>query len=444
MKRFFTFFLSLGMIFSLACTPEEQAEPVFKTTTPGVLQFTAEGGQGEITYTLENPASGLEITYTCEADWITDITIGQSVTFTVAPNDSHNERSERFTLSYGDDTNFVKIVQKGKKIEADQKQTMVDHYCTYYNKDIFVEQETNRYLLGLCDMPFGEEDEDLVASGANYYRFNLCADVYAEKNNNKIPNGTYVIDHKYNYINGTIEDLNTFGFNADDSYLRIKEATVVVSNNHIEAIIVVGNSQMPDEVRHLVYDGPTTITDIGTIRIGNLMTGVNVDMNQEIAPYCFTQSVFYSEAWDTNENLHQMMVIEDYMSTNGNYFLLNLINSKDNPFGTYTPLEKDSNSVEYTFVPGSLDSEGYLAGSWFATLTNGQVTSVDFMAPLQTGTITVSQDGSNCIITIDCYDEVGNHITANINTPFQQVNSDQYGAPASLVNVPLKIKLNNK
>lgn len=218
--------------------------------------------------------------------------------------------------------------------------------------------------------------------------------------------------------------------------VRIKEATVIVSDNRIEATIMIGNKSMADVVRHIVYEGPTTITDIDIPRIGNIDADVNVEMSVNTAPYCYTQNVFYPQSISTGKNMHQMMIIEDIQTGSGHYFLLYLINSNDNPFGTYTPLGETSGAVEYTFIPGALDGNNNITGSWYTTLTNGQLTYVDAMAPLQKGTITVAQDGERCIVTIDCYDEAGHHITANINTPFQQIDEDQYGVPAAIMRMP--------
>ena len=74
-KHLFYMLLALPLAFA-ACeeTPSEVEKPVEKNpvltlTSDATLNFGAEGGQAEITYTLENAVEGTELTATCEANW---------------------------------------------------------------------------------------------------------------------------------------------------------------------------------------------------------------------------------------------------------------------------------------------------------------------------------------------------------------------------------------
>lgn len=75
-------------------------EPVLTLTSAATMEFTAEGGAGEITYTLENAREGVELTAACEAAWITDVATGEKVTFAVEANKGE-ARETKITVTYG-------------------------------------------------------------------------------------------------------------------------------------------------------------------------------------------------------------------------------------------------------------------------------------------------------------------------------------------------------
>ena len=60
-----------------------------------VMRFSQEGGSGEINYTLKNAAPGAKLSVACVADWVTNISAGNVVTFDVAANDTTDERSAK-------------------------------------------------------------------------------------------------------------------------------------------------------------------------------------------------------------------------------------------------------------------------------------------------------------------------------------------------------------
>ena len=95
--------------------PEEPKEPVLTLTSEATLEFEAEGGNGEITYTLENPAEGVELEATCEADWVTNLTVGEKVTFTVAANEGE-ARETKVVVAY-DEQSFEVAVKQAKKAD---------------------------------------------------------------------------------------------------------------------------------------------------------------------------------------------------------------------------------------------------------------------------------------------------------------------------------------
>ena len=83
---------------------------------------------GEIEYTIENPQTGVSINAELDesCDWISDIQVGETITFTTTANEGEADRSATITLSYsGAEDKVVTITQTYKMIavEADDSKT---------------------------------------------------------------------------------------------------------------------------------------------------------------------------------------------------------------------------------------------------------------------------------------------------------------------------------
>ena len=118
LKNLFYMLLALPLVFA-ACEPTEEPtpevkEPKLTLTSFDEINFEAIGGQGEIKYTLENAVEGVELTATCEAAWVADVTVGETVTFTVAANEETEGRETKVTVAYGDLSFEVAVKQAGK------------------------------------------------------------------------------------------------------------------------------------------------------------------------------------------------------------------------------------------------------------------------------------------------------------------------------------------
>lgn len=122
LKNLFYLLLAMPLAFA-ACNetdePQPQPEPEKKTTltltSDATMEFEAAGGEGVITYTLENAVEGTELTATCEADWVLDLTAGETVTFAVAENEAEEARESKVVVAYGELSFEVAVKQEGKK-----------------------------------------------------------------------------------------------------------------------------------------------------------------------------------------------------------------------------------------------------------------------------------------------------------------------------------------
>ena len=118
LKNLFYMLLALPLVFA-ACEPTEEPtpevkEPKLTLTSFAEINFEAIGGQGEIKYTLENAVEGVELTATCEAEWVADVTVGETVTFTVAANEETEGRETKVVVAYGELSFEVAVKQAGK------------------------------------------------------------------------------------------------------------------------------------------------------------------------------------------------------------------------------------------------------------------------------------------------------------------------------------------
>lgn len=74
----------------------------------------------------------------------------------------------------------------------------------------------------------------------------------------------------------------------------------------------------------------------------------------------------------------------------------------------------DSQKYINSFIPGYVDEEGYIAGSWYVEMDANNNIAGD-VAPLYRGDIEVKFGGNNRVeITLDCLDDAGNAITGTI------------------------------
>ena len=118
MKKFFYFLLALPLVFA-ACgnEPEPEPQPVVKdpvlNVTETTLNFVAEGAEGTIHYSVENAVEGTEVEATCAAEWVTNLTVAENITFVVEANEGE-ARETSIVVAYGDLQKSVAVKQAAK------------------------------------------------------------------------------------------------------------------------------------------------------------------------------------------------------------------------------------------------------------------------------------------------------------------------------------------
>ena len=96
---------------------EEQSAapaPVLRLTSNSRVTAEHSGSNGTIRYTLENPVSGVNISVSDNANWLTTSVSGSTISYTASANESQSSRTATITVSYGDQGFEVAITQNGK------------------------------------------------------------------------------------------------------------------------------------------------------------------------------------------------------------------------------------------------------------------------------------------------------------------------------------------
>ena len=98
--------------------PQVEKEAVLTLTSEAEMNFGAAGGEGVITYTAKmvevtREAPEAQVEATCEADWVTDLTVADNITFTVAANEAE-ARETKVVVTYSDKSFEVAVKQAAK------------------------------------------------------------------------------------------------------------------------------------------------------------------------------------------------------------------------------------------------------------------------------------------------------------------------------------------
>ncbi|MBQ6613252.1 MAG: BACON domain-containing protein, partial [Alistipes sp.] len=191
MKKFFLF-LAVSLLAFTACekSQKEVDNAVLKITSGELLTFEATGGKGTITYTLENAKENALPTATSGAEWVTDITVAQDITFNVAATDTSDERSAVIVVAYGEQSYTIHIRQAGDpyaglEIDVEFVATALngEYYGTAYSPD------PNYFAILSKNGTTGWSDLYVDT----YYRFDIYSNTAGDASAPVLPLGTYTL-----------------------------------------------------------------------------------------------------------------------------------------------------------------------------------------------------------------------------------------------------------
>lgn len=105
MRKLFAILSVVALMFA-ACettptpTPNKPIAPIISVTPSGIVVMPAAGGDVELGYEVINPTEGVKLEATTDSDWITNLVVGEKLTFSVERNHSDQQRIGIVTLRY--------------------------------------------------------------------------------------------------------------------------------------------------------------------------------------------------------------------------------------------------------------------------------------------------------------------------------------------------------
>lgn len=413
MRKFYLFVV-MALVALVSCeTANTPSEPATLTlTSEAVLNFAAEGGQGVVTYTLANVKEGELPVAESGAEWISNIAVGETITFDVAVNEAEAVRNAILYVSYGEELSFnVQIVQAAAAAQPDivyeAKTLNGEYYGTKYSPgyNYFVILSTNG-TTGYSDLYLD-----------TYYRLDIFSDTPAG-DPLTLPVGVYEFDE---YSLGTA---GTFGFEysmrfetcEDGTYKEnyILGGTITVTENRIEALLNFDDGKL----HKVVYEGGL---ELGWIEVTN-----EPPYSRLTKDYTFEYNAammrlfYYGDLYEVGGVNWSIQLSADSNALNGDYFSLdliadNMLKTSEGVIGTYTAVPNEESAAKSTFIAGTEGNKvGQYYNSWYWVIEEGYILH-DKGAPVSKGTITVEADGNNYIVTLDCEDDNGHKIKGSYN-----------------------------
>ena len=107
--------------------PTPAPSPVLRLTSNSRVTTEHSGTNGTIRYTLENPVSGVNISVSDNANWLTTSVSGSTISYTASANESQSSRTATITVRYGDQSFEVVITQNGRPTPAPTTGTANGH-----------------------------------------------------------------------------------------------------------------------------------------------------------------------------------------------------------------------------------------------------------------------------------------------------------------------------
>ena len=89
-------------------------EDNLRVVSDTLIKMPANGGNAEIMYVINTAVEGAEVSASSTTAWVTNIEVGDTVTFTVLPNNDNNNRNGSIRIEYANTKVTVNIEQKGR------------------------------------------------------------------------------------------------------------------------------------------------------------------------------------------------------------------------------------------------------------------------------------------------------------------------------------------
>jgi hypothetical protein len=380
--------------------PTPDAEAVLTLTSEGSLWVDAEGGTGEITYTLENAKSGVTLEAVSSVEWI-EVEVGDVITYEVAASDVEQERRGTITVTYGTQSFSVSIMQRAMfNVDVTFEAESLNG-SSYFGKV----ENADSYRYNVMLSTKGVNQSGNFYPDTSYYVFDIYAATGAENGVATLPIGEYTFGAEG--VAGSIYyGYSKFIETSQSSREALfEDVRLIVSQEAIEAYITLENG----EKHYVTYSGNLAIDPykaVNTDGYSTLQRDYSFDISGGVFVGAYVGSMYYPSA-DTC----QVYLFEELDPVTGEEF--------GDEFQLDLQLPRGSKDICGTYTPGTTAGHfliGYmedLGGGQFMQTNTWYMTAgyLDF-APLVDGTITVEKDENDLYtFTIDCVDDEGNKIS---------------------------------
>lgn len=414
MKKLFLL-LSVCLLAFAACEPtnsktdaKPDANAELTLTSEQLISFDAAGGSGTITYTLENVKEGTLPTAKSGAEWVTDITVAETITFNVAANDTTKERTAVILVEYGAKNFSVHIKQQGDPyadwvVDVEFVATALngEYYGTKYSQD------PNYFAILSKNGTTGWSDLYVDT----YYRFDIYSKTPTDESAPVLPLGTYTYDSLDSSLGNTFGALYSVRLETFKSgqfqETKIQDGVITITENKFVALLKL----VDGKVHRVVYEGSlelgyiplpepdyySTLTDDYTFNHENGVLRIN----------------YYGDFYGIGAANWVVSMVLPGAKINGDYFSIDLVTSSNefnvsNIYGTYTCAADDTQVAKNTFIAGDY-ADRQFQYSWYFVCVDDSFGTAD-LAPLTDGTITISDVDGKYVVTYDCMDDNGHKI----------------------------------
>ena len=382
LNKLFLLLLALPLAFAACETPDTPAaEPELTLTSERSIRFAPEGGEGTITYTLENAVKGTELTATTTAEWITNITVGETITFSVAPNETTELREDRIMVTYDSKSFNVFVIQEGVEpvvyFEAEKFEAV------YYGT-----QASPNYNIAIYLSDLGFTEQGYALPGATYYTLDLYMDQQppvTEDGWMTVPAGTYTYDGTDSYKDMSIGYVYSSYYKITEDGLAYEEQSqyesveLVVTESNLSVVAYIGG------VKHIVTynSAPVFFAGVPVVLEDTEVEAISL-VGEYYADQFSTSCCYYVELSDKGYSEDGNVLADAY------YFALDLYGVEPTidaegylhiPAGTYTyDVNDDLNYWEI----GREYSGGYKV--------NAALTAYEWIESFEDATVTVTED----------------------------------------------------
>lgn len=180
-------------------TGDNTNEPSITLSSEATMLFKTTGGKGAITYELKNPVEGVNVTATCSANWVSDIKVGDDITFKVAAN-SGKERTARIAVTYGSYGGFEVTIKQNGELSFDNYRFETEFSIAIRASSEELDIPENQFYIR-----FGDESEryvlDILIEGESDV---LMPGKYTAEDGTFIAALLYYNDDEYEFIDGKV------------------------------------------------------------------------------------------------------------------------------------------------------------------------------------------------------------------------------------------------